>query len=357
VSLAWDPPPKVGLAGYALYVGRGDGTYPKRIDVGSNTTVTLTGLTAGQTNCFVVRAYNTAGLEGPASTEADFVAPLVVTNAPPANPPVWTPPPLQIASGSQLVISAPVISNLAYILQGSSDLASWSFDFTNQPGAALNVAVTPPRGSSWRFYRGLLVGGNGDSNRVAQAVSNRWFTANAVGYTGITMSRGYTLISNPFDSGTNTLAALLPNVPPGSVIYKYTTGQGYTSNTFSGGQWTAGATTLDPGDGGFIYNPSRNSPTLVFAGRVLQGNVTNYLPAGYSIASAAIPSSDALSTFPGVTGDVIQCYKSKWISYTNVAGAWVGNSKNGPLVLKPGGAFFITKQTPANWVQAFWPSN
>src|SRR6185436_11731288 len=95
------------------------------------------------------------------------------------------PPPLQIARGSQLVITAPAVSNLTYVLQGSTDLAQWSPDYTNEPGAALSVSITVPRGSSWRFYRGLLVGGSVDSNSMALALSNRRVTANAVGYAGI----------------------------------------------------------------------------------------------------------------------------------------------------------------------------
>jgi hypothetical protein len=70
-----------------------------------------------------------------------------------------------------------------------------------------------------------------------------------------------------------------------------------------------------------------------------------------------IPRGDSLNSFPAVNGDVIQSYKSKWVSYTNVSGVWLSGSKTGPLVLKPGGAFFITKQSSADWVQTFWPNH
>jgi hypothetical protein len=70
-----------------------------------------------------------------------------------------------------------------------------------------------------------------------------------------------------------------------------------------------------------------------------------------------IPLANSLSTLPAVTGDVIQCYAGKWISYTNSSGVWTGSTKNGPLTLEPGGAFFITKQKSVDWVQTYWPNN
>ena len=83
--------------------------------------------------------------------------------------------------------------------------------------------------------------------------------------------------------------------------------------------------------------------------------MTNQIPTGYSIASPLIPQTNALATLPGANGDQIHCYQGKWIVYTNVAGLWVGNSRNGPLTVNPGDSFFILKNAPANWVQTFWP--
>ena len=163
---------------------------------------------------------------------------------------------------------------------------------------------------------------------MAQALSNGLFSANAVGFVNVNAAHGYTLLANPFNAGNNSLAALIPTAPAGSVVFKYTTGSGYTSNVFSGGQWSAGTTTtLDPGDGGFLYNPGKSTLKLTFAGTVVQGTVTNLIPTGYSIASPLIPLTNALATLPGATGDQIQCYQGKWIAYTNVAGLWVGKPR------------------------------
>src|SRR5262245_55107759 len=69
VKLAWDATtthidgtPAMDLAGYALYWQASTGT-PQRVDVGNQTTFTLTGLTGGTTYTVKVTAYNTAGTE------------------------------------------------------------------------------------------------------------------------------------------------------------------------------------------------------------------------------------------------------------------------------------------------------
>ena len=63
VNLAWDAVSAPTLAGYRLYYGQTLGTYTTHLDVGLQTTATVTGLTAGQTYYFVVAAYDTASHE------------------------------------------------------------------------------------------------------------------------------------------------------------------------------------------------------------------------------------------------------------------------------------------------------
>jgi hypothetical protein len=357
VSLAWAPPNGGGAAGYAIYQGGASHAYTQRIDVGTNTTVTMSGLAAGQTNYFAAVAYDSAGLESPVSNEATYTAPIVVAPNPPVttNAPRFAPPPLAITKTAQLVISSPAMANYTCLLQGSTDLTNWTFIYTNQAGAALNYAMAIPHGETWEYFRTLSVTGGVSAKSLAQALSNGLFSANAVGYANVNAGQGYTLLANPFNAGNNSLTALIPTAPAGSVVFKYTSGSGYTSNVFTHGQWSGGTTTtLDPGDGGFLYNPSKTTLKLTFAGTVAQGTVTNFIPTGFSIASPMIPQADALATLPGTTGDQIHCYQGKWIAYTNVAGLWVGKPRTGPLTVNPGDAFFILKNAPADWVQTYW---
>ena len=75
VSLAWNPGSSGGTAGYFLYYGTNSSKYSARIDVGTNTVVTLSSLTVGQTCYFAVSAYNSARIESLPSSQASFVVP------------------------------------------------------------------------------------------------------------------------------------------------------------------------------------------------------------------------------------------------------------------------------------------
>jgi len=70
VTLAWNPSSGSSVVGYRVYYGTSSGTYTTSVDVGNNTTVTLSNLTAGATYYFVVKAYDSGGLESVASNEA-----------------------------------------------------------------------------------------------------------------------------------------------------------------------------------------------------------------------------------------------------------------------------------------------
>ena len=70
VSLAWDPSPAPTVTGYYLYYGVASQTYTSQIDVGNQTTYTVSNLTAGQTYFFSVTAYDAARNESAHSNEA-----------------------------------------------------------------------------------------------------------------------------------------------------------------------------------------------------------------------------------------------------------------------------------------------
>jgi len=74
VSLAWDAVSAPNLKGYWLYYSQTSRTYTSHIDVGTQTTYTVTGLTAGQTYYFAVTAYDGTGNESPFSNEAIIIA-------------------------------------------------------------------------------------------------------------------------------------------------------------------------------------------------------------------------------------------------------------------------------------------
>ena len=66
--LSWDPNTESDLAGYNVYFGTASGTYGSPVDVGNQTTYTVTGLGSG-TFYFIVTAYNSSGGESGPSSE------------------------------------------------------------------------------------------------------------------------------------------------------------------------------------------------------------------------------------------------------------------------------------------------
>ncbi len=113
VSLAWDPSPDTNVVGYILYYGNATGVYSSRVDVGTNTAFTISGLKEGQTNFFVVTAYDAAGLESDPSNELAFVVPGLVCLSRGARP------------GDPVLVKFPVAPGHRYLLQISKDLRSW----------------------------------------------------------------------------------------------------------------------------------------------------------------------------------------------------------------------------------------
>jgi fibronectin type 3 domain-containing protein len=73
-TLEWDPNSETDLAGYKLYYGQASGSYDTTIDVGNQTTYTLTDLPVGETYYIAATAYNTSGLESGYSNEVIFDA-------------------------------------------------------------------------------------------------------------------------------------------------------------------------------------------------------------------------------------------------------------------------------------------
>ena len=113
VTLGWNASPDPTVAGYYFYYGTASGVYNNRIDVGANTTFTVSGLVPGTTYYFTTTSYNAAGIESSYVAEVSYVVPGILTVT--QNP----------ADGS-VVVGFPVAPGQTYQLQASFDLMSWS---------------------------------------------------------------------------------------------------------------------------------------------------------------------------------------------------------------------------------------
>jgi hypothetical protein len=137
VTLEWNASTDPATVGYILHLGTNSHTYTSKINVAMNTVVTLSGLADGRTYYFVVGGYNSAGVEGPPSNEASFVAPLSASS-PAASARNMTVSPASGTPGTQV------------FLYGSSLSGATSVNFNGTPATfsvisnSFLAAVVPP---------------------------------------------------------------------------------------------------------------------------------------------------------------------------------------------------------------------
>lgn len=76
ITLAWDPSPSDTVVGYRIYYGLVSGNYTVQLEVGNQTSATVTNLIPARTYYFAATAYNTLGVESEFSEEVSARVPL-----------------------------------------------------------------------------------------------------------------------------------------------------------------------------------------------------------------------------------------------------------------------------------------
>lgn len=146
VTVSWTATTDPTAIGYYVYYGNAPGVYTNKINVNTNTSFTLTGLTSGSTYYFSATSYNGASMESTFVPEVSFVVPGVLTIT-------------QNPTTAATRIKFPVASSHTYQLQGSSDMKSWT-NIWLTPAQTANgwVEYDEPRNStiSGKFYRLIL---------------------------------------------------------------------------------------------------------------------------------------------------------------------------------------------------------
>ena len=188
---------------------------------------------------------------------------------------------------------------------------------------------------------------------VAQTV----YSVNSVGYVNLSLPAGFSLISNPLNGTNNSLDTILSGAPVDSVIYKFNNGAFEEANTqFGPGVGWFPGNTLAPGEGAFIQLPS--AATLTFVGEVPQGNLTNNVPANYSMKSSQVPQAGLITTallYPAAVDDVVYQWDRATQSYleaTTFFGPGVGWFPIEPN-LTVGESVFVYSTAGAKWSRTF----
>jgi len=235
-----------------------------------------------------------------------------------------------------------VAPECTYDVQASSDLRNWcSILSGNARGDTIDYVDSDAPKTNFRFYRAFC----GDH-----------VSTNVIGYVTLSVPPGFSMIANPLNAPSNTVASLFPNAADGTTLCKFdTTLFRLTNNIAKDGSWKNGHEKLAPGEGAIFFNPTTDFKTLNFVGEVNQGRLLNPIPAGLSIRSSLVPQPGLLGPdlgFPLSDGDVIHLFdrdQQKYVVYPFSTSEW---EKNQP-VIGVGESFWIGKTNPENWLREF----
>ena len=233
----------------------------------------------------------------------------------------------------------------AYEIQTSDDLTGSTW----VPGLRLlattsSFVVSFPLGAntSKRFFR-------------VRDLTSGLYSSNTVGILNQTALGNYSLnfIGNPLRrSSGSTLNELFSSSDTDSTFYKLGSTSGGTyeySDTFSSPSSPAWDPDLsfNPGEGGILVVGNEQPVTMV--GEVMQGSVTNILPAGRSLCSSILPVN-GLVGFPSVKGDVVHRMNPSTGSFDTYSYNGTSWSPGTPPVLA-GESFWVDLSSARTWVQ------
>src|ERR1051325_5515935 len=217
----------------------------------------------------------------------------------------------------------------------------WNIRFTHRTNKQQNMRTKTLLLSAAVFAAGFTAS-------LAQSL----YSVNAVGYVNLSLPAGYTMIANPLNTTNNTIGSLITDFPNFGNLLKWN-GTGFTVATFAFGSWDQPNITLNPGEGAFV---NIGSPfTLTFVGDVMQGSLTNPIPAGYSIRASQVPQSGGVSTTLGLTqlgtfDNLLVWTGSGYQIYTVLpGGAWDPSEPQ----INVGQSFFVNASAPTSWQRTF----
>jgi hypothetical protein len=196
------------------------------------------------------------------------------------------------------------------------------------------------------------------------------YSVNAVGYVNVTVPAGkFALLANPLKLPTNSIPAVLPDVPQGTTVFIYNAATtSYTSATKRpSGSWTGdgAAATLSPGQGFWVKNAGTTDMNITFVGEVMQGDTTvlnvPYV-AGFNLLGSQVPQTGKLETdlgFKASANDQVYLFNpasSDYSSYTKRAtGTWSGGAGEPSIPVATG--FFLKASAAGSWTRSFSVNN
>lgn len=202
----------------------------------------------------------------------------------------------------------------------------------------------------------LLAAGLMMAATAASSLAQTVYSVNAVGFVNVTLPTGFSLVANPLESATNTVASLFPNTLPNNcAVFKFDNSTGsFVSSTFFFGAWSNPNLTLVPGEGFFFRNPGA-ALTNTFVGNVKQGTLATALSAGFTLVGSQVPQAGLVTTDLGLpianTESVFRFDNTgnTYVGSTFFFGSWSGGEPN----IGVAEGFFVKKSAAASWTRTF----
>lgn len=144
VTLAWDPSPDPGVAGYRMYYGVASRTYTNMVDVGPATSATVGNLVEGVIYYFAATAYDTLGLESSFSAEISYLIP---GGLPPSQ--------IHAVAGAPGRLTMTGVPGQTYDVQVTEDFTTWTVigTVTLDPSGRTDFTDTDASSFPVSFYR------------------------------------------------------------------------------------------------------------------------------------------------------------------------------------------------------------
>ncbi len=147
ISLGWQPSPDTNVVGYFIAYGTAKGSYSSQLNVGTNTSGRVSGLSRGVTYYFIVVAYDAQSNQSPPSGEISVTIPGLLYITPGANP------------GSPVRLTFPTAPSHWYEIQAATIPGSWQTIWrtpVERDSETVEYADPSNRYMPMRFYRLVL---------------------------------------------------------------------------------------------------------------------------------------------------------------------------------------------------------
>lgn len=192
------------------------------------------------------------------------------------------------------------LSGMICQVEGSDNLIAWS----PLPDPHEPTLVTLPAGGIATYLDGQAAG---YSCRFYRVRSDSILSFNSLGYMGVNIPTGSSMIANQLDNPAGSrVGVLLPNAPDETVLYKWNGTTYDITEYFAGYGWDDPNMTLNPGEGVFVEPGA--ATTFTFIGDTRQGMLASSFPSGFSIRSSIAPQAGPIDTalgFGPIDGDMI----------------------------------------------------